>query len=663
MDSFILGTAGHIDHGKSSLIKALTGTDTDRLEEEKRRGISIVLGYASMVFSSGITVGIIDVPGHAKFIKTMVSGSAGMNGVLLAIAADDGIMAQTREHLLILKLLGVGLIIPVITKIDTVSAETVSVREKEIKDFLKSYGYGSATGNILKVSTKSGIGIPELRDEIERAIKEYTAAGFGIYGDTDIKYQPTKVFLAIDRIMTSKGYGTILAGTLKYGSFSSGDEIQIMPSGLAARVKSIESHNKTIKTAGKSMRISVNVPSIKKESVKYGDVISLKGSLVATDSVLAKFFYDFENKKDLKSHTLLTFMTGGLSVDSNIVILNDEKRVSAGEYSYALFRLKNKISTMSKERFIVRDFGTGRTIGGGIIIDPLPDYKYNDTLKNIYEGMISDKPEESVYGFIAASNTGSMEDIYKKLNLNYSDFIGAAENLRKSGRIITDNKKRFAFLKEDFDGGRVLLIRIINESLKDGSPNFKKGFGKQELYTIFEQDFNGCRGLKYSGIKLSGLFDIIINDLLSEKEILYDDGNIIPKELENRAAPQTIPQEYIGIAEKIENLLNSSGNSVLLSDELENKIKTNKKIFNYITGLMAKQGRIVKIKHDIYYLKEQIDNIKKGLDAFFESNERLEPKDMKEIAGVSRKYAIPLLEYFDHIGYTVKKDGYRSRKD
>lgn len=657
MDTFILGTAGHIDHGKTSLIKALTGVETDRLEEEKRRGISIVLGYANIIFPSGISVGIVDVPGHVKFIKTMVSGSTGMDGVLFTVAADDGIMAQTKEHLLILKLLGVDLIIPVLTKTDIVSNEIISEREKEIADFLKSYGYGEASGNIVKVSVKSGRGISELKNEIERAVKEYNAK------NTAIKFPPTKVFLPIDRVISLKGLGTILAGTLKYGSFSAGDEIQIMPSGLTARIKNIESHNKTLKTAYKSMRISVNVPSVKKESVKCGDVISLKDSLTESDHILTKFYYDFENKKDLKSHTPLTFMTGGLSVNSDIVLLNGKKTISAGEYSYALFKLQNKISTMSKESFIARDFGAGRTIGGGLIIDPLPDCKYCESLKDIYEAMISDKPDESVYGFIAASNTGSIEDIYKKLNFNYTDFISVIGKLKKSGGIITDSKDRFVFLKEDFDAGKVLLINIINKNLKDGSLNFKKGLSKQELYAVFEQDFNECRGLKYSSIKLSGLFDIIINDLLSEKEILYDDGNIIPKELENRAAPQTIPQEYIGVAEKIENLLNSGGNSVPFADELENKIKTNKKIFNYITGLMVKQGRLVKIKHDIYYLKEQIDNIKKGLDAFFESNERLEPKDMKEIAGVSRKYAIPLLEYFDHIGYTVKKDGWRVKKN
>ncbi len=660
MDTFILGTAGHIDHGKSSLIKALTGIETDRLEEEKRRGISIVLGYAVMSFPSGISVGIIDVPGHVKFIKTMVSGSAGMNGVLLVIAADDGIMAQTKEHLLILKLLGVGLVMPVLTKIDAASDEIISKREIEIADFLKSYGYEKASRNIVKVSVKSGRGLSELKDEIERAIKEYNAE------DAAVKSTPTKVFLPIDRIISSKGFGTVLAGTLKYGSFSAGDDIQIMPSGLTAKIKSIESHNKKTVYANKSMRISVNVPSVRKESVKYGDVISLKDSLLETDSVLTKFFYGFENKKNLKSNSSLTFMTGGTSVVSNIVVFNPKKRVRPGEHSYALFKLQNKISTMSKERFVARDSGAGRTIGGGVVVDPLMDCRYDESLRDIYEGMISDSVSESVYSFIAASRTGSMEDIYKKLNLNYSDFISVIDGLKRSGGIITDNKGKSAFLKEDFDEGRVLSIKIINDFLKGGSERTSavKGLSKQELSVIFEQNFS--RYKKYnnraSDVKLNGLFDAVIDDLLSAKEVVYGGGNIIHGMPANEAAPPEIPAEYVEAAGKIENLMKSNGNSVPDLTELEKKIGISKKSLNFIISLMVKQGKLVKVKHDIYYLKKQIDNIKSGLEVFFAPGKKLEPKDMKEIAGVSRKYAIPLLEYFDNTGYTVKKGDYRIKK-
>ncbi len=649
MENFILGTAGHIDHGKSSLIKALTGAETDRLKEEKRRGISIVLGYANITLPSGISVGIVDVPGHAKFIKTMVSGSTGMDGVLLVIAADDGIMAQTKEHLLILKLLGVGVVIPVLTKIDTVNDEIISMRENEIKDFLKSYGYDKASQNIIKVSVKSDTGIDELKNAIEKAIKNEDAKN--IAGHTS-----TKVFLPVDRVISSKGFGTILAGTLKCGSFSVGDEIQIMPSGLTAKIKNMESHNKKVTAAHKSMRISLNVPSIKKESVKYGDVISSKDGLLATDSVFTKFYYDFDNKKELKSHLILIFMTGSISIGSKIIVLNENKKVSPGNYSYAIFKLQNKISTMSKERFIVRDAGAGRTLGGGIIIDPFIDYRYDESLESVYRGMASENPQEAVYSFIKLTGSAGLEEVYKKLNFDYSDFTAHIDKLKGDGKIITDSKGKFAVLKEDFDTGISILIKTIKENLVNEKNALKSGIGKPELYRLFENNFG--KQNKQTG----ALFDIILDDLLSKKVILNDNGNITVKRQGDEAAALEIPEEYREIIKKIENLLKSSGNSVPTLDELEKKIKINKKMLNYAITVMAKQGKLVKIKHDIYYLKEQIDNIKKDLDLFFRSNDRLEPKEMKEIAAVSRKYAIPLLEYFDYTGYTAKTGDYRIKK-
>jgi selenocysteine-specific elongation factor len=344
-------------------------------------------------------------------------------------------------------------------------------------------------------------------------------------------------------------------------------------------------------------------------------------------------------------------MTGGTSVNSKIIILNAEKKLGSGEYSYALFKLNDKISTMNKERFIIRDIGAGRTIGGGVIIDPLPEYIFEESKKDIYEGMISDDIKETVFGFIAVNGGGAIEKIYKKLNINFTDFMAVISELKRDGRIITDGKYKFVFLKENFDTGRSLLVKIINENSKDGIIGFKKGLNKQELYVIFEQNFNE------SGT--AELLDTILEDLLSKKEILYNDGNIIPKGLEYKTSETAIPAEHINVVEKIESLLNSNGNSVPDFTELENKIKVNKKILNYITAIMLKQGRLVKVSRDIYYLKEQIDDIKSKLDAFFEKEEKLEPKNMKEIACVSRKYAIPLLEYFDYTGYTLKKGDYR----
>jgi selenocysteine-specific elongation factor len=650
-DNFILGTAGHIDHGKSSLIKALTGIETDRLEEEKKRGISIVLGYAYMRFPSGISAGIVDVPGHAKFIKTMVSGSAGMDGVLLVIAADDGIMAQTKEHLLILKLLGIKLIIPVITKIDAVSSEILVKRESEVKQFLKIYGYEKFSSNIFEVSTKSGKGIEELKKNIEKIFQEYNSQR-----QYSKIHTPDKVFLPIDRIISSKGFGTILAGTLKYGTFKVNSEIQIMPPGITARVKSIESHNKPVDTAFKSMRISVNVPSVKKENVKFGDVISEKDSLTASNAVLAKVFYDFENKKDLKSHINFMFMTGTSSVAAKIIVFNHEKKIKPGEYSYALFKLNGEIASMTGEKFIIRDIGAGKTIGGGTIIDSSADYEYSEIFNELYENIISDNANEAVYGFVKIFQVVNLENIYKKFNLNLSDFFSVIERLRNDGKIITGNKNRYAFTSDFYNKGKKILTGIIGKD--------KKIYGKTELFNVFTESLSGENIYKAAYKTADIFFDILINDLLSEKYISYDSiGNIIPKGLEWVKEIKTdIPPEYAGAAKKIENLLISNGNSVPDYGDLERKIALPRNTLNYILSLMLKSSKIVKVKRDMYYLKEQIDGIKSKLDVFFDKNEKLEPKDIKEIAGVSRKYAIPLLEYFDGIGYTVKKGEYRIKK-
>lgn len=646
MENFILGTAGHIDHGKSMLIKALTGVETDRLKEEKNRGISIVLGYADIMLPSGISIGIVDVPGHAKFIKTMVSGSTGMDGVLLVIAADDGVMAQTKEHLLILKLLGVGLVIPVLTKIDAVDSEIVSKREMEVKDFLQSYGYDNASQNIIKISSKSGEGILELKNEIEKAVKDKNEklSNGPLY---------TKVFLPIDRIISLKGFGTILAGTLRHGNFSVGHEVQIMPSGLIARVKNIESHNKTITAAHKSMRISVNVPSVKKESVKYGDVVSLKGDLLPTNSVFTKFYYDFDNKKELKSHLALTFMTGSVSVGSKIIILNKNGRMKQGEYVYAVFKLQNRISTISKERFIIRDAGAGRTIGGGIIIDPHMDYRYNELLDDVYKGMISDDPQHAVYSFIKREGNADLEKIYKKLNFDRISFKSCINSLARDGKITVGNKETFAILKEDFYAGMSVVLKIVNKHIDNEKNAIKKGIGKQELYSIFENNFR-----RHSEI----LFEIILDDLLLKKEIFNDNGNVTNRSEGSKSAVLEVTEEYKKIIEKIEYLIGQNGNSVPTLDEIGKKTRINKKMLNYAITVMIKQGRLIRIKHDMYYLKNQMDGIKNGLDVFFASSERLEPKDMKNIAAVSRKYAIPLLEYFDYAGYTVKTGNYRIKK-
>ncbi|RZD15936.1 MAG: selenocysteine-specific translation elongation factor [Candidatus Acididesulfobacter guangdongensis] len=642
----IIGTAGHIDHGKTSLIKILTGKDTDRLTEEKKRGISIVLGYADIVLPSGIHAGIVDVPGHAKFIKTMVSGSTGMDMVILLIAADDGIMAQTIEHFNILKILGVNIIIPVLTKIDTVDNNIVIQREKEIVEFYENNGLNINDRNIIKVSSKTKEGINNLIQRLD-----YFASKLLSSADSGVKLN-AKPFLPIDRVFSLKGIGTVVTGTLKYGKFSVNDEIEIMPESIRAKIKSIESHNENIQVAFNSTRTALNIPGVEKQAINTGDVVSLKNSLLPSDKILAKFYYLKSNKKELKNLINITFMTGSLNLFAKIIIIprhENNKKIMPGEWAYIIIKLDKKISSVAKERFIIRDNSIAGTIGGGIIIDPFMDFKYYISQEKYFEEILSDDVLDNVMGFIRLSgNSADLDNIYKKFYFTYENFTSYINKLKEKGLIITDSKNKFAALKEKY----IDLKKTLNENIKLLSEkkliqkSIQTGISKKELYRLYEKNFH------------TSILDIALNELIDDKLVVSEEGNIyIAGSVKN--TENELSEEYNKLIEKIESIFKSSGNSTPSPDEIEKKININKKLLNFLISTMVKSQKLVKIKFDLYYLKDQIDLIQKELNDFFKINDKLEPKDMKDIANVSRKYAIPLLEYFDGIGFTVKKENYR----
>ena len=638
----IIGTAGHIDHGKTSLVKVLTGKDTDRLSEEKKRGISIVLGYADMVLPSGIHAGIVDVPGHAKFIKMMVSGSTGMDMVILLIAADDGIMAQTIEHFNILKILGVNIIIPVLTKIDAVDNNTIIQREKEIIDFYENNGLNINDENIIKVSSKTKEGINNLIQRLDHFASELLSLD-----DSGVKLN-AKPFLPVDRVFSLKGIGTVVTGTLKYGKFSVNGEIEIMPEGIRAKIKSIESHNESIQVAFNSTRTALNIPGVEKQSINIGDVVSLRNSLLPSDKILAKFYYLESNKKELKNLLGINFMTGSLNLFAKIIIIpkhDNNKKIMPGAWAYIIIKLDKKISSVAKERFIIRDNSIAGTIGGGIIIDPFMDYKYDISQEKYFEQILSDEALDNVMGFIRLSgNSADLDNIYKKLYFSYEDFTSYINKLKEKGFIITDSKNKFAALK----GKYIDLKKTLNENIKllSEKKSIQTGISKKELYHLYEKNFH------------VSILDLALNELIDDNLVVSEEGNIyIAGSVKN--TENELSEEYNKLIKKIESIFKSSGNSTPSPDEIEKKININKKLLNFLISTMVKSQKLVKIKFDLYYLKDQVDSIKEGLDDFFKINDKLEPKDMKDIANVSRKYAIPLLEYFDGIGFTVKKENYR----
>ncbi|PKN74251.1 MAG: selenocysteine-specific translation elongation factor, partial [Deltaproteobacteria bacterium HGW-Deltaproteobacteria-10] len=356
MKHFVLGTAGHVDHGKTALIKALTGTDTDRLKEEKERGITIELGFASLSLPSGQTVGIVDVPGHEKFIKNMVSGAAGIDLVMLVIAADEGIMPQTKEHLHICSLLGITCGLVALTKIDMVETDWLELVKSEIAEFL----CGSFLENapVLPVSAIRQEGLADLIDAIDAAVKKITAkTDDGIFR------------LPVDRVFTMKGFGTVVTGTLVSSYIKVGEEVQILPGKVTSRIRGIQVHNQPVEEAWSGQRTAINLQGTEKSSINRGDVLTRPQTVWPSQRLDIFVEYLPANSKNLKNRALVRLHTGTSEVIARIVLLAQDE-LASGDKAYAQLVLVNKTVVVAGEHFVLRSYSPVTTIGGGRIIDP-----------------------------------------------------------------------------------------------------------------------------------------------------------------------------------------------------------------------------------------------------------------------------------------------------
>ena len=376
----ILGTAGHIDHGKSALVKALTGIDPDRLKEEKERGITIDLGFADLTYPDGLTVGIVDVPGHERLVKNMLAGAGGIDLVLFVIAADEGIMPQSREHLYICNLLKIKSGLIAITKADLVEKDWLELVEDEVREFVQGTFLEEAV--IVPVSSKTMFNIDLLKEEIKNAALR-------------VDPKPTKGLfrLPIDRVFILKGFGTVVTGTAVSGSISVEDTVEILPSTLRSRVRGLHSHGKPMQTAYAGQRVAINLQGVKKEEIKRGDAIVVPDKIVPTKTIDAKVEL-LSDAPTLKSKDLVHFYLGTSDVLARI-ILYERDELKAGESCYCQFRLQDPVISMSGDRYIIRRFSPVETIGGGEVLDP-SSYRRKrkegiDDLKIFESGTLAEK--------------------------------------------------------------------------------------------------------------------------------------------------------------------------------------------------------------------------------------------------------------------------------
>ncbi|HEX8230154.1 MAG TPA: selenocysteine-specific translation elongation factor [Chloroflexia bacterium] len=355
---YVIGTAGHVDHGKSTLVKALTGIDPDRLQEEMAREMTIDLGFAWLTLPSGREVSVVDVPGHERFIKNMLAGAGGLDAALLVIAADEGPMPQTEEHLAILHLLGVSRGIAVLTKRDTVDDEWLALVEEEVRERLKGTTLEGAP--ILAVSAKTGQGLEELKVEMDRLLEQ-----------TEPRADKGRPRLPVDRVFTIAGFGTVVTGTLTDGRFKVGQEVEIVPGGLRSRIRGLQSHKHKVESIGPGNRVAVNLVGVEVDDLARGMVVMLPGTLEPTTRVDVHLELLADSPVTLEQNSSLDFFTGASETAAQATLL-DVDRLEPGQSGLVQLRLRDPVALAKGDRYIARRPSPSLTIGGGEVIDPHP---------------------------------------------------------------------------------------------------------------------------------------------------------------------------------------------------------------------------------------------------------------------------------------------------
>jgi selenocysteine-specific elongation factor len=626
LKQIVLGTAGHIDHGKTTLVKALTGINTDRLKEEQLRGITIELGFAWLDLPGGLRIGIVDVPGHEKFVKNMVAGATGIDIVAMVIAADEGVMPQTREHMDICRLLGVKYGFVVLTKTDLVDDEWLELVTDDIKKFVKDTFLDGAP--VIPVSAVTGKGIPEFirtLDEMSPNIPGRSSSGL--------------FRLPVDRVFTMKGFGTVITGTLISGKIAVGETIMIYPSGVTSKVRGIQVHNQSVNEAVAGMRTAINFQGLEKSSVERGEVVSTPGALITGYMVDVSLHYLKSNRKPVKSRTRVRFHTGTSEMLGNLILL-DRDELLPGDDAVAQIRLDSPTAVVKDDRFVLRSYSPVRTIAGGQILNPVPR-KHKRFRPEVTEALINLpnlSPDELIAYYVSEAGYKGVSFSELKVMTNITE-----KNLDANLQNLLSKKKVVLIDKEN----RIYLHQSGMESLKKEMHNFigayhaanplKAGMPKEELKSKLPDFLN------------PKLFTLMINQMTKDKDIVLD-GDMV--HLEGHKV--SLAEDQSGIKMKIARAYKESGLTPPYFKELVQENKIDPARAKDVLMLLVDEGAVIKVKEDLYFHTDNINDIKNRMVEFLQKNGEMSAPQFKEMAGASRKFLIPLLEYFDSKNVTIR---------
>jgi selenocysteine-specific elongation factor len=622
MRHVIVGTAGHIDHGKSALVRALTGIDPDRLKEEQLRGITIDLGFAHLDLGD-VQVGFVDVPGHEKFVKNMLAGVGGIDFVLLVIAADESIMPQTREHFDICRLLGVRSGIVVINKADLVDPEMIELVRDEIAE--ATLGSFLENAEVVAVSAKTGDGIEGLK----KAIHDLALASQPRPSDRMLR-------LPIDRAFSIRGFGTVVTGTLTSGEIQKEQEIELIPGGLIARVRGIQVHGNMTGRAIAGQRTAVNLQGIDLSQVERGMVITVP-HLFNSTQILDVHLQLLPTAKPLKNLIKVRFHQGTLEVLARVALIGQDT-LRPGESGYAQLRLDSPVFCLHGDAFIIRQFSPTITIGGGTILHPNPskhkstDQQTLSALKGLDHGSLSEKIP--VLLATAPRRAMSLNELNSLLGLPGPNLVNICNDLAKSGKLVMIQAP-----------APILVLPLVIESLKKETlaqvsefhkeNPLQKGISKEELRKRLFDDLP------------PEVFRYCMEELVKKQKISFQEDAL---SLHGREVQLTAEGQQL--REKIEEVFKKAGYQPPAVSDLPSSVEADSEEIRRIFFWMIKEKILVKVSEDLVYHRTTLDSIKNQIRSKFTPGSKFGVADFKELFDITRKHAIPLLEFLDRERFT-----------
>ena len=634
MKNIIIGTAGHIDHGKTTLIKALTGRNTDRWEEEQRRGITIDLGFTYFDLKNGDRVGIIDVPGHEKFINNMVAGVVGMDLVMLVVAADEGIMPQTREHMDILGLLGIEKSILVINKCDLVDEEWLELVEEEIKEELEGTFLEDAP--IVEVSAATGEGIPHLIDVIEQMTAK----------EVEPKEINTIPRLPIDRAFTLSGFGTIITGTLLTGSISKEDVLEMYPIGKECRIRSIQVHGQDVDRCYAGQRVAINLSNVKKKEIARGCVLAPPNSMKNTMLLDVKLNMLPSSMRVLTNHARLHFFTGTSEVLCRAVLL-DKEDLGPGESGYVQLRLEEEVALRRGDKFVVRFYSPMETIGGGVVLEPNPERKKRfqqdviEELKQKESGSSEDIIELHVKAH--AETMVTLGELAKLTSLSMEEVEADVRSLEAQGKVYVFQMKKDVYVWHA--ASENAMRETLCETLRSyhNSHPYRYGMKKAEVHMTYLKKVK------------ANVFDLYM-EMLVEKGVLrrHQEFLALPEfEIPKDERYQRLHDQMITVFEDAK--FDFAKFSEIPFEEKERPMAED------IVMFLVDEGSVVKVAEDLYTRKHFMEEAREIVEGMLREREIITIAELRDALNTSRKSAKPIMEYMDSIKVT-KRNGTESER-